>query len=279
MRSRLGFCWLNGLYHREDQIPVKPGLFHTGIFVREKIRTRGTRMAFFREHYECLGSRLSLLHIDLAGILTRDELQRQAENLINKNRYFGGNTLRITVIHETGTGVNHCLMECRELEDPVYVLNRKGYVLGLYDDLNMPVDRLTGKIDRSLLVDYFAGRYMAAKKLDDCFIFNQQGHITSSLRSCIFFRIGEKIHTPPARDGSPVSVMRDQVIRLLSEAGENVDVFTSLQERNIEQADEILLANTIEGIRWVVGIGRFRYYNRTGVNLTARLNEEAFGNG
>ena len=236
-------------------------------------------MAFFREHYESLRSRLNILHINLVDLLPEEELKRQAENLINKNRYFGGNILRITVIHERMTGINHCLMECGELVDPMYVLNRKGYVLGLYDDLNVPVDRLTGKFDRDPMLDFFARRYMNNRKLDDCFLFNPEGYITASLFSILFFRIRDTIHTPPASDGSPSSVMKDQVIRILSEDGEKVDESTSLRERDIEHADEIFLANTMEGIRWVVGVGPSRYYNRTGAKLTARLNGEAFGAG
>ncbi len=277
MQGSGGFCWLDGVFHREDHTPLNAGLLHAGIVISEEVRTRGTRMAFFREHYDCLRSRLSILHLKLAEGLTWEALHRQAENLINKNRYFGGNVLRITVIHDTGTGINHCLMECREMGDPVYVLNRKGLVLGLYDDLNIPVDRLTGKIGRSSLVDFFARRYMAARNLDDCFLFNQQGHITSSLFSSIFLRIRKKIHTPPARDGSPLSVIKEQVIRILGENGDLVDEKTSLRAMDIERADEILLVNTLHGIRWAVAVDRFRYYNRTGPELIAQLNDKAFG--
>lgn len=275
MKTEGGFCWLDGFFHREIETPVDARLFNTGIVVREEVRTRGTRMAFFHEHFESLQSRLGILHISLQEILTAEEMHQQAVNLINKNRYFGGNNLRITIIHEPGfdSGTNHCLMECIALEHPAYVMNRKGYVLGLYDDLNIPLDRLTGKFARSPLLDLFARRYMTAKRLDDCILFNQQGHITSSLYSTIFFRIQDEFHTPPARDGSPFSVMRDQVIRLLNP----VDDKTSLRALDIEKADEIILANTLDGIRWVVAVDRFRYYNHTGVKLINLLNEKAFG--
>jgi len=278
MKRDGGFCWLDGFFHREMETPVNAGLFNTGIVVREEVRTRGTRMAFFPEHYESLQSRLGILHISLHEILSAAEMQQQAVNLINKNRYFGGNNLRITIIHEPGqAGTNHCLMECLSLEDPVYVLNRKGYVLGLYDDLNIQLDRLTGKFTHPPLLDLFARRYMMARRLDDCILLNQQGYITSSLFSTIFFRIKEKIHTPPLRDGSPVSVMREQVIRLLTAGGDQVRDNISIRSQDIEKADEIFLANTRDGIRWVVAVDRSRYYNHTSVKLITSLNEKAFG--
>lgn len=275
-----GFCWLDGFFHRKMETPLDVSLYNTGIIVQEEVRTRGTRMAFFPEHYVNLQSRLNILHISLQEIMASEEMQLQAVKLINKNRYFGGNNLRITIIHEPGqdSGINHCLMECIPLEDPAYVLNRKGYVMGLYDDLNIPLDRLTGKFAQSPLLDHFARRYMKAKRLDDCILFNQQGHITSSLLSTIFFRIKEKIHTPPARDGSPVTVMRDQLIGLLTATGHQVNDQISLRSQDIEKADEIILANTLDGVRWVVAVDRSRYYNHTGMKLTTLLNEEAFGN-
>ena len=279
MERDWGFCWLDGFFHRENETPVDVRLFNTGIIIREEVRTKGSSMAFFHEHYESLRSRLNLLHINLQEILAMEEMHRQAVNLINKNRHFGGNNLRITIIHDPGqdSGMNHCLMECIALEHPGYVLNRKGYVLGLYDDVNIPLDRLTGKFARPLLPDLFARRYMRSRKLDDCILFNQQGQITSSINSTVFFRIKDEIHTPPLKDGSPLSVMRDQVIRLLGEAGDRVDDETSLRALDIEKAEEIFLSNTLDGIRWVVAVDRFRYYNHTGVMLTSQLNEQAFG--
>ena len=170
-------------------------------------------------------------------------------------------------------------MECTALEHPVYFLNRKGYVLGIFDDLNIPLDRLTGKFARSPLIDFFARRYKTTKRLDDCILFNQQGHIVSSINSTIFFRIKNEIHTPPVKDGSPSSVMRNQVIRLLTATGDPVNDKISLRALDIEKADEIILANTLDGIRWVVAVHKFRYYNHTGTRLINMLNERAFGSG
>jgi len=279
MKREGGFCWLDGYFHREIETPIDISLFNTGIPVKEEVRTRGTRMAFFTEHYESLQSRLKILHINLEEILGAEEMQQQAINLINKNRNFGGNNLLITIIHVPGLGpgTNHCLLECLALDHPAYVLNRKGFILGLYDDLKIPLDRLTGKFSRPPLLDFFARRYITAKSLDDCILFNQQGHISSSLYSTIFFRIKDRIHTPPVRDGSPTSVMRNKVIKLLIAAGNTVDEKTSLRAMDIEKADEIFLANTLDGITWVVAVDKFRYFNHTGVKLINLLNEKAFG--
>ena len=278
MKRKGGFCWFDGFYHREMEVPVPASLFNTAIVVSEAVRTRGSRMAFFPEHYEHLQSRLGILDIPLQEILTADEMQQQAVNLINKNRNFGGNYLRITIIHEPGpAGTSHCLMENTPLEDPAYVLNRKGYVLGLFDDLNIQLDRFSGKFALPPMLNVFARRFIRTKSLDDCILFNQLGHITSSLFSTIFFRIKDMIHTPPSRDGSPGSVMREQVIRLLTNSGEEVSDKLSLRSQDIEKADEIFLANTLDGVRWVVAVARSRYYNYTSVKLNTALNEEAFG--
>jgi branched-subunit amino acid aminotransferase/4-amino-4-deoxychorismate lyase len=72
--------------------------------------------------------------------------------------------------------------------------------------------------------------------------------------------------------------MRDQVIGLLTAAGDPVDDNTSLRALDIEKSDEIILANAVDGIRWVVAVDRFRYYNHTGAKLITLLNEKAFGN-
>jgi branched-chain amino acid aminotransferase len=206
-------------------------------------------------------------------------MHRQAVNLINKNRFFGGNRLQISIIQASGTdpGSSHCLMQCSTLDQPSYVLNRKGYVLGLYDDLNIPLDRLTGFFATSPLIDYFARRFGSAKGLDDCILLNQRGHIAGSLNATMFFRIRDKLHTPPLKDGAMLSVMRDQVMGLLAAAGDPVNEEISLRPLDMEKAQEIFLANTQDGIRWVVAVDRFRYFNHTGTTLVSMLNDKAFG--
>ncbi len=214
-------------------------------------------------------------------IMTAEEMHEQAIRLINKNRSFGGNCLRITIIHDPDfqAGTNHCLIQCTALDHPSYVLNRKGYVLGLFDDLNISPDRLSGNFARPPLHDFFARRFMAANGLDDCILLNPQGHIVSSIYSTIFFRIKDKIHTPPMKDGAPVSVMRDQVMKMLTDAVDPVNELLSLRLIDIQNAEEIILANVSDGIRWVLAVDRYRYFNHTGARLTDMLNEKAFGNG
>jgi branched-chain amino acid aminotransferase len=274
-----GFCWLDGVFHREVNTPVSAGLLHPGMVIREVIRTMGTRFAFFREHYDHLQSRLKILGIDLPEILTPEEMHHQAVNLINKNRYFGGNLLQISIIQEyrADRGISHCLMQCSTLDQTSYVLNRKGYVLGLYDDLNIQLERFTGFFARSPPLDHFARLFVKARGLDDCILLNQKGHVAGSLESAMFFRIRHKLHTPPLKDGVMLSVMRDQVMGLLSAAGDPVNDEISLRPLDIEKAEEIFLANTADGIRWVVSVNRVRYFNHTGNRLVTMLNDKAFG--
>ena len=120
MRGEGKFCWLDGSFHRETETPVNSRLFRNGIVIGEVIRTLGTRLAFFHQHYKHLASRLDILAINLPDIITADEMHRHAVDLINKNRYFGGNGLRISILYDPGnkSGSSHCLMECVPLEQP-----------------------------------------------------------------------------------------------------------------------------------------------------------------
>jgi branched-chain amino acid aminotransferase len=63
-------------------------------------------------------------------------------------------------------------------------------------------------------------------------------------------------------------------LRLAKGAGMKV-VETSVSEKDLELADELLLTNAVAGIRWVLGCGKKRYFHRTADRLTALLNETA----
>jgi branched-chain amino acid aminotransferase len=274
-----GYCWLDGVYHNENKLTIRAPLLAAGMVVREEVRTRGTRIAFFRQHYGHLENSLNHLGMDLQEILTAGEMEQQAINLINKNRYFGGNLLRISIllVDPSDPGNHHCLLECLPLDHPEYVLNRKGYVVGLYDDLNIQPDRFTGWFPRSSLLGLKARAYCRAEGLDDCILFNQRGHIAGSMESTLFARIREQVHTAPLRDGALSTVMREQIMGLLEAAGDPVQDAISLRALDIEKAEEIFLAQTGYGIRWVVAVDRHRYFNHTGAGLIKKLNEAAFG--
>jgi branched-chain amino acid aminotransferase len=246
--------------------------------IGEVIRTLGTRLAFFYQHYKHLASRLDILAMILPDIITADEMHRHAIDLINKNRYFGGNGLQISILHDPGnnSGSSHCLMECVPLEQPSFELNRKGYVLGLYDDLNVPVDRLSGFFPHPPLLDFLARGHGKAKGLDDCILFNQQGNISGTIDSNIILRVRNKLHTPPLHDGAQSSVIRDVVMDLLAAAGDPVEDTISIRGMDIGKADEIFLVNALDGVRWVVAVERSRYFNQTGARLVGKLNEKAF---
>jgi len=64
---------------------------------------------------------------------------------------------------------------------------------------------------------------------------------------------------------------------LLTAAGDRVNDNISLRALDIGEADEIILVNSVDGVRWVVAVDRFRYYNQTGVRLINLLNKKAFG--
>ena len=276
-QKEAGFCWLDGIFHREDKLPIDAEILHNGLLISEVIRTRGTRLAFFSQHFEHLHSRLNVLGINLPDMMNAGEMHRQAVDLINKNRYFGGNRLQITIISGSDPATSHCLLQCSTLEHPTYVLNRKGLVVGLYDDLNIPLHRLTEWFSRPPLVAFLARRFRSARGFDDCILYNQRGHIAGSLDSTIFFRIRDKLHTAPLRDGAMRCVMRDLVMSLLAAAGDPVNDQISLRSLDAEKAEEIFLVNAVDGIRWVGAMERYRYFNHTGPRLVNMLNEKAFG--
>ena len=57
----------------------------------------------------------------------------------------------------------------------------------------------------------------------------------------------------------------------------NGNILVNAFSLGLVKADEIFLANTSDGIRWVVSVDRIRYFNHTGARLVNMLNDKAFG--
>ncbi len=100
------------------------------------------------------------------------------------------------------------------------------------------------------LIYIVAANYAATLGADDAFIQNPAGRIIETTNSNIFIRTGSRIQTPMLSEGCLDGIMRKKLLAYL--AGQGYDVTeTLLEQDDVLNADEILLTNAIERVRYV----------------------------
>jgi branched-chain amino acid aminotransferase len=147
-------------------------------------------------------------------------------------------------------------------------------MVDVYPELKVPLTPLSHLKTNNGMLYVMAGFYQKEKKLDECLLINARDEIASGIGSSVFMVSGGVLLTPPLASGCGDEVMRKKVMEYAEREGLEVDNRQPLFLDDFLKAEEVFFANATEGIRWVSGIRKKRYFKQTARQLTARLNKE-----
>jgi branched-chain amino acid aminotransferase len=146
------------------------------------------------------------------------------------------------------------LMETTPLPSSYFEVNRKGMTLGICREIRVNPQPLSSHKTLNALPYVIAGTNARERGWDDALLLDHAGNVAEATSSNLLLVKEKVIVTPDLKHGGLPGTMRDEVLRLAKGAGMKV-VETSVSEKDLELADELLLTNAVAGIRWVLGCG------------------------
>lgn len=217
-------------------------------------------------HFERLFSGLSILKYEVPKFFKKERIRDEILKLCQENKADKLARIRISVSRGNGGLYDEdqklqYLIECWPLNESVNQLNENGLVIDIYPGARKSCDPLSNLKSANFLPYSMAALYAKEKKLNDCLVFNTEGNIADSTIANVFLIKGEIIKTPALSQGCVSGVMRRYLLSGLRKAGYNVQE-TSVNETDLEQADEFFLTNAINNIRWVKQCGNTTYTNQ-----------------
>lgn len=88
---------------------------------------------------------------------------------------------------------------------------------------------------------------------DEVIFLNERGFVTEGAVSNLFFLKGEKLYTPPIKDGLLAGTMREYLLEQYP-----VEEI-SISEKDLENFDACFLCNALMGVLWIESIGEISY--------------------
>ncbi|PLX19388.1 MAG: hypothetical protein C0597_05275 [Marinilabiliales bacterium] len=164
------------------------------------------------------------------------------------------------------------------MDNDHYELNQKGLIIDFFREIKKPVNSFANLKTANALLYVMAGLFAKERKLDDCILINENGNLVEGISSNIFIIKGDKIFTPPLKDGPVAGIMRKQILKIANKHGLKINHESSLTEEHLISADEVFLTNVISGIRWVLAYKDRRYFNHIAHQFIDKLNIMAFDN-
>ncbi len=257
---------------------VKRGFsFGDGAFETIKI-IDGTPL-FLKHHLRRLNSAIRKLKLITNQSFQVELLKPILENLLHLNQIDGGGIIRISV-YRSGLGTYlpetnklNYIIEAKKANENAYSTNKRGLKIDVYDDIHKPINILSPYKLANAQLYVLASVYFKENELDDTLIKNENGNIIESTNSNLFISSNGVLYTPPLSEGCVGGIMRMQVINLAISNGMLV-YENPIKLQHLLSADEIIITNSIQGIRWIGQYREKRYYNRLANRLTELLNQE-----
>jgi len=272
----------NGVFVSENE---QIGCFNNRAFlygdaVFETLRVRNRDILFFEEHLSRLVSAMKVLKYDIPEKFTvfKSKLETEIISLLNRNKIFKAARVRITVFRKQGgfytpqTNEPEYVISAYELDEEFFVLNNKGFNISVFDEIKKPINIFSPYKTGNSLIFTLAGIHKNSIAADDCIILNENGQIAESISSNIFIVRDKVLLTPPLSSGCINGIIRKFIID--TAYGNNIKFAEeNISEKDLLQAEEVFLTNSVSGIRWVVAYKHKRYFKRLSVFFTEKLNE------
>ncbi len=187
---------------------------------------------------------------DVPASTTSEKLKAGIISLCEQNKCEISGRVRLSAFRGNGglhDGDNtlQYLVECAQVDDSARRLNLNGLVIDVYPGARKTGDSFSNLKSANFLPYTMAARYAKQNNWDDCLVLNTSGRIADATIANIFLVKDGRLTTPALTEGCVSGVMRRWLIETypVHEA--------ALAVEDLLSADELLLTNAVQGIKWV----------------------------
>ena len=228
--------------------------------ISETFRSVRTTIPFFRETLELLKLKLMIYNQSIPEFTENDGagLLRQLGRTLTKNKHFMGASL--TVIFWFDQQQVHYIIQSEKLEETDYAFNEKGLFLEVFDKIQKPVSALSNLTIGSEIFWKIA-QSQKNFQADEQLILNSDDQIVETPYSNIYLFNGKSVRTSGEIHGAYMDVTRPIMRKIFDRLNLSYDDSEGITLSHLEDAEEIMLVNPIDGVRWVAGFEGKRYFN------------------
>jgi branched-chain amino acid aminotransferase len=273
-----GYISLNGKLIQQE-VPILSNTnraFRYGDALFETVKCVNGIPLFLEAHLQRLYAGMEVLEYEWNDQLLKTILNEEIKRLLIRNRLKEGARLRITIFRNDGgrytpeTNTVSILLETSP-EMNHYQLNDSGLSIGVFDEIFKPIHIFNSLKSANALLFVKAGLTKTKKQVDDLIILNSKGLVCETISSNIFMIIHKRLITPPLSEGCLPGIMRQNILALAPKLGLEV-LETPVGVNALDQAEEVFISNSINGVQWIKGYESKRYFHKISKRIIDELN-------
>ena len=251
---------------------VESGVIH----FTEKIRAIRTTFPFFKETLDLIRFKLFLYNQSFPEFTENDgsALRRQLERTLTKNKHYLGAILTLT-LRFSGQKIQFTIQS--EKTDQVgYELNEKGLYTEIFEPIKKSISSLSHLSLGSEIFWDIAKSHQKESTTDELLLVNTSDQIIETYESNIYLIKGKTAKGAGSEQGAYQDITKPLLLDVFKKLKLDYADSEGITKSDLYEADELLIVNSIKGIRWVIGFENKRYFNHTIRKITDLFNQLIF---
>lgn len=239
----------------------------------EHIRAIRNDLPFWKEHQQLIDLKLKLFNLTPPDFLQNDgkKLRRQIDRTLVKNKLFKSAILHLYFIRNK-SGISY-ILQPEALDSTNYQLNTTGLKIGLFDKIRKSISPLSSLDFGSELFWKLANADIQNSPCDELLILDENESILEAPFKNIYIVIGDELLTPAPQLGVYLDVSRKIIQQACEKTGLKLNFIKRVEKQVLLKADEIFLANSLQGIEWIKSFEQKRYFNKRTKQVLEEFNK------
>lgn len=253
-----------------------------GDSVFETLRVINGKIIFWEDHYFRLMSSMRIMRMEIPGNFSPEFLEEEILKLLKENDLINSPArIRFTVFRKSGgyyrpdTLDIDYIITAEALQDPFYLLNTEAYEVELFKDHYITSGLLSTIKSNNRAINVLGSIFAKENDYHNCLLINENKNVVEALNGNVFLVSGNKIKTPPLKDGALNGISRKQILSIVAKMMDLEIEETSISPFELQKADEMFISNVIVGIQPVSKYRKKEFGNSVAKEVLTKLNVKA----
>ncbi|RKS53282.1 branched-chain amino acid aminotransferase [Gillisia mitskevichiae] len=253
-----------------------------GDSVFETLRVINGKIIFWEDHYFRLMSSMRIMRMEIPANFSPEFLEEEILLLLKTNELLSSPArIRFTVFRTAGgfyrpnTLDIEYIVTSEKLEDPFYLLNTDPYEVELFKDHYVTSGLLSTIKSNNRAINVLGSIFAKENDYENCLLINENKQVVEALNGNIFLVNGNKIKTPPLKDGALNGISRKQILSVVKKMMDLEIEESSISPFELQKADELFISNVIVGIQPISKYRKKEFDNSVAKEVLTKLNVKA----